>query len=180
MKDRKWLERLNPLLMPLLLVILGVVLIVNPDSAAALVGKLVAWLLILLATGMGLVALYGDPSRRVRRLIPAAIALVLGLWLLANPLFIAESLGRFLGILLALQAGGTIGSAFRRGRRVTLLSVITLVAGVVLVLVPMTTSRIVLIICGIVVLCIGAAEMAEQLLPQKREKPEKPRIIDEV
>ena len=179
MKDRKWLERLNPLLMPITLVILGVILIVNPDSAAALVGKLVAWLLILLATGMGLVALYGDLSRRVRRLIPAAIALVLGLWLLANPLFIAESLGRFLGILLALQAGGNIGSAFRRGRRITLLSVITLAAGVVLVLVPMTTSRIVLIICGIVVLCIGAAALAERLLPEGREKKEKPTILDE-
>ena len=179
MKDRKWLERLNPLLMPITLVILGVILIVNPDSAAALVGKLVAWLLILLATGMGLVALYGDLSRRVRRLIPAAIALVLGLWLLANPLFIAESLGRFLGILLALQAGGNIGSAFRRGRRITLLSVITLAAGVVLVLVPMTTSRIVLIICDIVVLCIGAAALAERLLPEGRAKKEKPTILDE-
>ena len=44
----------------------------------------------------------------------------------------------------------------------------------------MTTSRIVIVIGGIVVLCIGAAELAECLLRKNRtEKGEKPRIIDE-
>ena len=180
MKNRDWLDIVRPLLMPVTLVILGAILIVKPDSAAALVGKIVAWILILGGTGMGLAALSGDIARRLRRLVPAAAALIAGIWLMSDPLIIAKGLGRFLGILLALQAGGGIGDAIRSGRRVSVLSIVTLAAGVVLVLVPMTTSRIVIVIGGIVVLCIGAAELAECLLRKNRtEKGEKPRIIDE-
>lgn len=180
MKNRNWSELLRLLALPVLQIVLGVVLIVNPDSAAALVGKIIAWILVLTGTGMGIAALYGELSRRLGRLIPAAIALVLGIWLMANPLFLAESLGRILGILLAVQGGVNIAGAIFGRQRFSVISAITLLAGVVLILVPMTTSRIVIVICGIAVLCIGAAELAERLLrkrlPQKGEKPD---IIDE-
>ena len=83
MKNRNWLEVVRPLLMPLTLVTLGVILIVNPDSAAALVGKVIAWILILAGTGLGIAALSGDVARRLRRLFPAAAALILGIWLLS-------------------------------------------------------------------------------------------------
>lgn len=180
MKYRNWLEFVKPLVIPVALMVLGVILIVNPDSAAALVGKIIAWAMILGGTVMGIAALSGDISRRLRRLIPGAIALILGIWLMTTPLFIAKSLGRFLGLLLALQAGGEIGDAFRSRQRISVLSVVTLVAGAVLVLVPMTTSRIVIVICGILVLCIGAAELAERLLRRKLpKKGEKPDIIEE-
>ena len=103
MKNRNWLDIVRPLLMPVTLVILGVILIVKPDSAAALVGKIVAWILILGGTGMGLAALSGDIARRLRRLVPAAAALIAGIWLMSDPLIIAKGLGRFLGILLQLR-----------------------------------------------------------------------------
>ena len=180
MKNRKFPELIKSLLMPLTTVLLGTVMIVKPDAAAALVGKIVAWLLILTGTGMGVAALYGDVSRRLGRLFPAAVALLLGLWLVANPLVIAQGLGRFLGILLALQAGGRIGDAIRGRRRFSLISGLTLAAGIYLVLVPLTTSRILIIISGIVVLCIGVAEIADQLMDGRHPaKGEKPRIIDE-
>ena len=181
MKNRKFPELIKSLLMPVTTVVLGIIMIVSPDTAAALVGKVVAWLLILAGTGMGVAALYGDVSRRLGRLIPAAVALLLGLWLVANPLVIARSLGRFLGILLTLQAGGKIGDAIRGRRGFSVLSILTLAAGIYLVLVPLTTSRIFIIIGGIVVLCIGVAEIADQILGGRRlPKGEKPRIIDEV
>ena len=180
MKNRNWLEFVKPLLMPAIWMGFGIILIVKPDSAAAVVGKLFAWLLVLGGTGMGLAALHGDFSGRLRRLIPAAVALMLGIWLMTNPLVIARSLGRLLGILLTLEAGGRIVGALRKKQCIPVMSVITLGAGVVLILVPMTTSRIVIVICGIAVLCIGAAELAERLLRQKRlRNGEKPRIIDE-
>lgn len=176
MKKNNWLETCSPFLLPVLLMILGIVLIVNPDSAAALIGKVVALVVILSATVMGIEALSGEVSRRIRRLIPAALLLILGLWLLANPLFIAESLGRILGILLILEGVSELMSRLRRGYPFPVMAFITLVAGVVLVLVPMTTSRILLIICGLVALCIGVAELAEKLL--RRRLPEKPDILD--
>lgn len=178
MKDRNWFAFLRPLLIPALLIVLGIVLIVNPDSAAALVGKVIAWALILGGTVMGITALSGEISRRLGRLIPAAVILILGIWLMSEPLFIAESLGWILGILLAVQGGADVFAALRGRQRFSVISAITLVAGVVLVLVPMTTSRILIVICGIVVLCIGAAELADRLL-RKKLPPQKPDIIDE-
>lgn len=178
MKNRNWLAFLQPLVMPAVLVVLGIVLIVNPDSAAALIGKIIAWALILAGTGMGIAAFSGNMSRRVGRLIPAVVCLVLGLWLVANPLFIAESLGRILGILLILQGGSDLLEALGGKRSFSLISFITLASGIILVLVPMTTSRIVITICGIVVLCIGAAELADRLLRRQPPKKDGPRIYD--
>lgn len=175
MKNRNWTEWIEPLL----LMILGIILIVNPDSAAALVAKILAWVLILVGTGMGIAALHGDTARRVRRLIPAVIALALGIWLMANPLFLAESLGRFLGILLAIQGMGDVISAVKGERSLNVISVVTLAAAVFLIMVPMTTSRILITICGIVVLCIGVAELSDKLLRKKLPpKEEKPGVID--
>lgn len=180
MKKENWIQIVKTLLMPALLMVLGVVLIVNPDSAAALIGKIIAWALLLAGTGMGIGALYGDPGRRIWRLIPAVLAILAGIWLMANPLFIAESLGRILGILLIAEGVSGLGGALRGERLFPVMPVITLLAGIGLVLVPMTTSRIVFVICGIVVLCIGAAEMVNRLVQKKPEKKgEKARIIDE-
>lgn len=180
MKNRNWFAFLQPLVIPALLVVLGILLIVNPDSAAALVGKVIAWALVLGGTVTGITALSGDISRRLGRLIPAAVILILGIWLMSDPLFIAESLGRILGILLAVQGGADVFAALHGRQQFSVISAITLLAGVVLVLVPMTTSRILIVICGIVVLCIGAAELADRLLRKKLPtKGEKPDIIDE-
>lgn len=175
MKNRNWMEWIEPVI----LAVLGIILIVNPDSAAALVAKIIAWVLILVGTIMGFAALNGDVSRRVRRLIPAVIALAAGILLMANPLFLAESLGRFLGILLALQGMGDVISAVKGERSLNVISVVTLAAAAFLIMVPMTTSRILITICGIVVLCIGVAELSDKLLRKKLPpKDEKPAIID--
>lgn len=176
MKDKKWLNTLTPLVIPALLIILGIVLIVRPDSAAALIGKVVAFSLLLTATVLAIAGLSGDVGSRIYRLIISAILLALGLWLLLNPLFIAKSLGRILGILLILEGGSAIGDALRWKYPFPVVALITLVAGIVLVLVPMTASRLVFTICGIVVLCIGVAELAEKLLGKRR--PKKSDIID--
>lgn len=177
MKSKNWKAFPGIYALPVLLMLLGILLIVKPDSAAALIGKAVALVVILSGTVMGVTAMSGETSRRIRRLIPAAIALALGLWLLVNPLFIAESLGRILGILLLLEGGSELIGALRRSAPFPVMAFVTLVAGVVLVLLPMTTSRLLITVCGIVVLCIGAAELAEKLL--RRQLPPKADILDE-
>lgn len=174
MKNKNWMAIFSTFALPVLLMLLGLVLVIHPDSAAALIGKLTALVVILSGGAMGISVLAGDPYRRVRRLIPAAVTLVLGLWLLANPLFIARSLGRVLGVLLVLEGGSDLIGALRRGYPFPVMAVITLVAGAVLALVPMATSRLLFTLCGILLLCIGAAELAEKLLCRGK----KPDIID--
>lgn len=176
MKRKNWMNVISPLVMPALLVVLGVLLIVRPDSAATLIGKILAFSLLLAGTVLAIGALTGNPAQRIGTLLLAAILLALGLWLLTNPLFLAASLGRILGILLILEGASTVVGALHSHYPLPVMALLSLIAGVVLVLVPMTASRLVSIICGIGVLCLGVGELAEKLLSKK--PPKKPDIID--
>ena len=52
-------------------------------------------------------------------------------------------------------------------------------AGVVLILLPMTTSRLMFSLCGLVVLIIGIVMLLDRLRDRKRlNEPEDPNIID--
>lgn len=176
MKHKNWMNAVPPLVMPALLVVLGILLIVRPDSAAALIGNIIAVSLLLAGTVLGIVALAGNAAQRIGTLLLAAILLALGVWLLMNPLFIAASLGRILGILLILEGASTLVTALQSRYPLPVVALLSLIAGVVLVLVPMTASRLVSILCGIGVLGIGVGELAEKLFGKK--PPKKPDIID--
>ena len=171
----KWFELLNLILAPVLLMVLGIILIVNPDSASALVAKVLAWALILVGTGLGLRNLLDGTGRSVGQIVAAAICLVLGLWLLANPLVLAKSIGRVLGLVVFLQAIDLRD----RGRHMTPGSLVTAILGLILVLVPMTTSRILFIVLGIVLLVIGVTELVGRLRGRKLlDGGKDPNIID--
>ena len=68
------------------------------------------------------------------------------------------------------------GSCLRRGNRT--FGVIILVAAVVLVLSPMTLSRLVFSLCGIVVLAIGAGMLVERIRNQSYLDKGDDNIID--
>ena len=155
MKKYKW----DLLLMPVFLMAMGVILIMFPDIAAMLIAKICAWQLILIGTGFGIAGMLGTARGRLRKVIIAAATLLFGIWILCNPLSIAKAIGKFLGLLLVMEGLGDLFSARRRG----LAPLITGITGAVLVLVPMTTSRIFFIVVGIVVLCAGVVELADRL-----------------
>ena len=175
MKQQKWFKYLKLCLAPALLIALGVILIVNPDSASALVAKVIAWALILTGTGLGLRNLLDENDRRVGQIITAAVCLLLGLWLLGNPLILAKSIGRVLGLVVFLQA-----MDFRDlGKKPSFGSIVTAILGLILVLVPMTTSRILFVVLGIVLLVVGVTQLVSRLSGRKRIKAsEDPDIID--
>ena len=102
-----------------------------------------------------------------KALIIAAIVLaVAGGWLGSHPLALAAWLGRFIGVLLIIDGLQDIGELRRFGKTFLLPLIVTIV-GAVLVLMPMTTSRLVFTLCGVVVLIIGGA----MLLDRMRSKP---------
>lgn len=159
------------------LMLLGAVLIVNPDSASALVSRGLGVLLLIGGVCFA-VSAFLNPSGMVGRVLGAVLCFALGIWLLRNPLALARGTGRVVGILLALRGGQEFfSSQYTKGK---LLSLSMMVLGVILALLPMTTSRVVFLLGGVVILAAGLAVLWERL----HEDPPaigsgKPDIIDE-
>lgn len=185
MNKKSIMSLLNLFAAPALLILLGLILIVNPDSASALITKVLGWVLILGGAISLYAAMTGNSGRRTAKAVPAVVCLLVGIYFVTNPLVLAKWLGRILGIVLAVQGAGEIASnrKERQGADVLcpsmILSIVTTVVGIILILLPMATSRLLFMICGIVLLVIGVAELLDRLKNKKRlEDGEKPHIID--
>ena len=157
-----------------LMVLAGVILLVNPDGATALVTKLLGWLLVI-GGAVKLVV----PAVKKQPILPGTwvlggIGILLGVILLSRPLILANLIGRILGVILLIEG---LHSLKDGGSRV--LAAVTLVAGAVLVIMPRTLTNTVLAICGIVLMIIGAVNILSKLGGIKRLNDAKdPNIID--
>lgn len=182
-------ERVKKLLrlyaMPAFLIVLGLVLVFSPDTASAFVAKIIGWLIIVIGAVGLLWAILGASYERPRQMVFSVLCLGLGIFIVSFPMVLAEALGRFFGIFLTIQGAGDIRRALQKKNagfpyRYSLgVAVVTLIAGVVLALLPMTLSRIILNICGVVLVVIGVVNTVgtyqEQKLPENRGRPD---IID--
>ena len=169
MNKRKVLEAVNRYGMPATTILLGLILLLVPDSAAALITYGIGGVLLL---GGALFAVGAFLDRSVSKGFWALICLSIGGMLLGNPLLLARNLGRFLGIWLAIEGGDCL----RKGNRV--FGTVILVAAVALVLSPMTLSRLVFSVCGLVVLVIGIGMLADRIRNQKYLDKGDDNIID--
>ena len=177
MKKQDILNLVNRFLAPALVILLGLLLVLNPDSAPALIAKLLGWILIAIAIGLGISAIVTRQSTIGKGIAAVALAVVGG-WLTKNPLALAAWIGRFIGILLVIDGVQDILTARKEGRQ-PLMPIILTAVGAVLILLPMTTSRVVFTLCGIVVLIIGVAMLLDRLKERKQlDEPENPDIID--
>jgi len=177
MKKGDFLVKVQLLLTPVLIIVLGLVLVFCPDSASALIAKVLGWILGLVAIGFGISALL-NPQGRVGKVTGAIICAVIGGWLGSHPLVLAAWFGRIVGIVLVLDGIQDILNNRRQGKRF-LLPLLVTVIGAVLVLMPMTASRLLFTACGLVVLVIGVAMLLDRLRGSKQlEEPKDPNIID--
>lgn len=168
---------LDLLLTPALLIALGLILLLNPDSASVLIAKVLGWVLIAVGIGFGISALLTGHNQ-IGKGITAVAFVLLGGWLAKNPLFLAAWIGRIVGALLVIDALQDIAQAKRRGDRY-LLPLIVAAVGVILVVLPMTTSRLVFSLAGLVVLTVGVAMLLDRLKNRRRlDSAKDPDIID--
>lgn len=158
MKKTKIMEAVNRFGMPVTTILLGLILLLAPDSASVIIAYLVGGILTLGGLVFGIGALL---DRSVSKGFWALVCLGLGSTLAGNPLLLARNLGRFLGIWLAIEGGDCL----RKGNRV--FGVIILVAAVALVLSPMTLSRLVFSACGLVVLILGIVMLLSRIRDNK-------------
>lgn len=170
---------------PMVMVLIGLILLFSPDTASALVGKILAWCCILAALALGAGALLGSAASRSSRILWAVICFAAGFWMLLNPLTVAKFLGRVLGIVLMIRGGHAVAENIRYQEKKLILSrglilaAAVVLAGAVLVILPLTSSRMFFNIIGIIMICVGVAEGIDRLKGRKLlDEGQDPNIID--
>ena len=177
MKKQNFLSTVQLFLAPVLVILLGLLLLINPDSASALISHLVGGLLILVAIITSLTALFSQ-QRRFFKLICALLILNCGIILSRNPLLLASFAGRVVGLLLFIDGFADLLNAHRRDIRGLMPLMVTILGGV-LILMPMTASRLVFGLCGLAVTVIGIFMLLDRLRhPRLPGRDDDPNIID--
>ncbi len=165
----------------ILMILCGAVLVMNPDSASALVSAILGWGLIL----VGVVLIVGGflGGGEWGSIVQGALFLIVGSWLHRNPLMIASVLGLLLG-LTAVRHGWRAAKNAQRSKRLggfwipgMVLAAVELLVGVRLILSPLSVSRLVLTLAGIAMVACGVWELVVQFRGQ-RYIPGNPNIID--
>lgn len=176
MKNEKFPTLLQFFLTPALLIFLGLILIFNPDWASATIARVLGWGL--LAVGAGCVAAAMiTKTELVGKIVCAVVCFGVGGWMLANPLGLAAAVGRIVGLFLLVRGIEEVAEA-AHWKLPLLFPVLTALVGAVLLLLPMTTSRLVFVLCGVVLLVMGLAMLGERLKMRRRIEPPEDKIID--
>ena len=169
-------ELLRLLGLPALTVALGAVLLFSPDTASALGGRLLGWFF-LLAAAIELLSA-GSPSQKP--LVVTLLMGLLGLWLVMNPLSLTKGIGRVLGLAFFIWGAGKVRKhpGDRMYPRVLTAGAVA-VLGIALFLIPMTATRLVLRIAGVMTISLGIADGYNRLHGRKQlDRGDDPRIID--
>ena len=175
MKNQKLSAFLSRYATPAVLIVLGLVLILCPDTASALISKVAGWGLMMAGIVVA-VAMVVDRGWSLSKILTILVLAGLGRWLMSHPLAWAAWGGRIIGLLLLLRGiRDFTQSSLTQGK---ILSVVTAVVGVMLIVLPMTASRLVFSLCGLVVLVVGCGMFAERIWERKRLEGDDPNIID--
>ena len=175
MKNKKFWNAASRFVTPAVLIALGLVLLFCPDTASALLSKVVGWCLTVGGIVVA-VAMVVDGRLPVGQLLTALVLVLLGRYLIAHPLAWAAWGGRIVGLLVLLRGiQDFTRSSLTQGK---ILAVVTALVGVMLIFLPLTASRVVFSICGIVVLAVGGGMLYERIWERKFLEGDDPNIID--
>lgn len=169
-----------------LLVIAGLVLLFNPDFGSAAVAVIVGWALVI-AGGLGiLVSILSWPILGPLEIAVCILGLGVGVYLLRSPLSLASILGLGLGAWLVIQGASTLWEAWKLKKAGwgytpnVVLAVLMVVLGLILIFAPLTTSRIIMSLCGLAMLVCGVVNLVVRARAAKllQEEQRKRKIID--
>ena len=181
MRDLDWKELLRRQGGSLLTILCGVILVLKPDTASALLSAVAGWALI--AAGVAALIAGFTGGFGMGSVVTGAVLLLAGAWLHRNPLMIASVLGFVVGFLVLRQGLKAMKDAQRSKRNGGLwipgavLAVLEALIGVRLMLSPLSISRLVLSIGGVALIVIGACSLAAHY-KNTRYIPEPGGIID--
>ena len=162
MKNSKLFAMVKLLLAPVLIMLLGLVLVLNPDSASVLISRVVGWAVTIGGIGCALGAVFSSQGR-VGKIISAVIFIGAGMWLNANPLMLASAIGRFVGIFLLINGLQDLRQAWGRKQGMLIPALVTAAGLALTLLIPLSVSRLVFSLCGVVILAVGAVMAFDRL-----------------
>lgn len=163
--------------MPALVILVGLILLFNPDSAIALVTGALAWIFIAFGVIRVIVILTGHEGANPTKWIWPVLALMVGVYFLKNPLVLANVVGRVIGILIFLEGLDDLRKS--RHGAAKILAIITMAIGLILFILPRTLTNTVLGICGLVLIVIGVCNLLSKFRDYKAlEEGSDPNIID--
>lgn len=142
------------------MILCGALLLLFPDSAVALVTRILAWLLV----GIGVFKVMKnlkDSAAYWGDWVATALYFLLGGYLLVNPLAISETIGRLLGILLMIH--GMNGLLRSRYGSAKVIGILTALAGAALIVIPRTLINTLLGVAGLVLLIVGIINLVDKL-----------------
>ena len=176
MKKEQVLRLGKLLLTPLTMLVVGLLVVVRPDSASALVGRIAGWILAILGGGLILETLLTRDTG-AGKILFAAVALAMGVWLIRNPLRLAAAIGRIAGLLILIRGVQDMINA-SRWKCSMRFAIIACLVGAVLIVLPMTTSRVVMVLLGLFVMAQGALMAWDRLKVGKLLPDGEDNIID--
>ena len=158
-----------------LMLLIGLVFLLFPGSAVALVTFGMALLLIAIG-GVSAFRMVFHNRRELQDWFYTIGGLGLGIYLFLDPMSLADSLGRFLGLFLLIQGMSNLRRSRTDWGRA--LGIITALGGIILFLIPRTLVNTLLAVVGLILLIIGGVNLIGALRAGRLEEPRDPNIID--
>ncbi len=162
------------LLAPIALILLGVLLFFVPDTGSILLSKILGWGLTLIGMAFFVWAIV---TRQWGKLVLWFVFASVGSALLAKPLALAAFVGRIVGCMLAYRGIRDFFQSVTSPGKL-LAGAMALVGIVLMLFLPMSASRLVFSLCGLVLLLWGAAMLVQRLRERRHLPPSRDDIID--
>lgn len=144
-----------------ILILIGAVLLIRPDFGSKAVTLTLGWILVI-AGGIGVAtSLYSRMAFGYGTMGSSLMMLLLGILILSSPMMLASLFGVVLGAYLVFSGLGSFADAgrLRRNGQGWILGMvwgaISVAVGVYLIVSPMTSSRFVMAVAGIIMIACG-------------------------
>lgn len=167
---------IRPWLKPALTIILGIVLIFKPETLTSTIAWCIGFVIALTGAGK-LIQFFSRQGKNIWHLLGAIVLLILGFSILKNPVSLEKRVSQVIGILLLLQAVRSYLDPIAAHEKAS--SIAMGIMGAVLLLVPLSVPRLVVSVCGVVVLALGIGMVLDVRSGSNHPNdPDNPDVID--
>ena len=159
---------------PVLTILGGLILLFSPDTATVLIATVIGWVLLIVGVLLAIDAVLGNQG--LSGGIRTGACILAGVWLIRSPMSLAVAIGKLLGVgLLVGAVSGLRRSSTGAGRGICIAEG---VFGVVLLIAPLTATRTVYIVLGLIALAVGIGMLMNRLRNHDRLDSGSDGIID--
>lgn len=168
MKQNITKDTIVTVVISIVLLVLGLVLLINPDFGSAALTKILGWVLIVGGV-IGIIAgIFTWPAFGISTMALCVVALAAGIYLLNHPMALAAIAGVVLGAYIIIRGAIGLRMAFRiraegQDFKAPLVAAIILVVlGLLLVFSPLSPTRLIMRLSGAVMIVCAVLNLLSQ------------------